>query len=101
MGPGFGMTLDAANNVWITSTSSNTISRFDTAGRPLSPPRGCWNFDGQLGEDAGELIATPSGDIWALDATGSKLVFLPQGDPAKGRLFCQNPGGNPLEFPAR
>ena len=39
-GPGFGLTLDAEGNVWATSFSGETISKFDKTGKPLSPPEG-------------------------------------------------------------
>src|ERR1022692_4055907 len=99
LGPGFGMTLDAEENVWITSTSSNTISKFDSKGKPLSPPDG-WNFGGRLGKMQG-IIAAPSGDIWALDATGSKIVHFPKGDPSEAQFLCENKLRNPLENPCK
>ena len=52
VGPGFGMTLDAADNVWITSTSSNTISRFDTSGTAAVTAAGL-EFRRPAREDAG------------------------------------------------
>ncbi len=53
-GPGFGLTLDANDNVWVTSFQAQTISKFDNTGNPLSPPGG-WNFNGQLGQMQGTL----------------------------------------------
>ena len=29
------------------------------------------------------IIVTPSGDVWALDFTNDKVVFMPKGDPAR------------------
>lgn len=98
-GPGFGLTLDAAENVWLTSFGANTISKFDKTGRPLSPPEG-WSFNGQLGQMQG-IIATPNGDIWAIDATKAQVVHLPKGDPSKGKLLCQNPSSDPLKNPCK
>lgn len=98
-GPGFGLTLDAEENVWLTSFGANTISKFDKNGKPLSPPKG-WNFNGQLGQMQG-IIATASGDIWAIDSTKAQVVHFPKGDPSKGKLLCQNPGSNPLDNPCK
>jgi sugar lactone lactonase YvrE len=96
-GPGFGLTLDADDNVWVTSFQAQTISKFDNTGKPLSPPEG-WNFNGQLGQMQG-IIVTPSGDVWALDTLKGQVVRFPKGDPSKGELFCQNKTGNPLKNP--
>ena len=41
LGPGFGLAIDAHDNAWTTSfAGNNTISLFDSSGKPLSPPRG-------------------------------------------------------------
>jgi hypothetical protein len=98
-GPGFGLTLDAQDRVWATSFQGNTISVFDKTGKPLSPRDG-YNFNGQLGSMQG-IIATPSGDIWAVDPIKSQLVHFPNGDPAKGELLCQNKGGDPFANPCK
>lgn len=99
LGPGFGLTLDAHDDVWITSTSSNTISKFDHAGKPLSPSQG-YNFNGQIDKMQG-IISTPGGDIWAIDTMKAQLVHLPHGDPAKGQVFCQNKTADPLKNPCK
>lgn len=98
-GPGFGLALDAQEHVWVTSFGSNTISKFDETGKPLSPPEG-WNFNGQLGQMQG-IIVTPGGDIWAIDSTKAQVVYLPKGDPSRGKLLCQNPGNDPLKNPCK
>ena len=97
MGPGFGLTLDADDNVWVSSFTGAGISKFDNSGKPLSPPTG-YTFNGQLGKMQG-IIATPNGDIWAFDATKMQVVRFPKGDPAKGELLMQNPTGDPLRNP--
>ena len=96
-GVGFGMTLDAQDNCWVTCYGSRTIAKFDKTGKPLSPPEG-YNFGGKLGLMQG-IIATPSGDIWALDLEHSLVVFMPKGDPAKGQLLFVNKTRNPKENP--
>ena len=96
-GPGFGLTLDAHENVWVNSFTGQNITKFDNAGKPLSPADG-WNFNGQLSQMQG-IIATPSGDIWALDTIKGQIVKLPQGDPSKPQFFCQNKTGDPLKNP--
>ncbi len=98
-GIGFGLAVDAGDNVWATTYGSKAIVRFDNSGRPLSPPEG-YNFNGQLGLMQG-IIATPNGDIWALDVEKSQLVHLPNGDAARGRILCQNRSGNPEDNPCR
>jgi hypothetical protein len=90
-GPGFGTAIDASDRVWITSTGSKTISLFDKDGTPLSPPQG-YDFGGRLGMVQG-IIVTPSGDVWALDFGNDQVIYMPKGDPTKGRLLCQAPAG--------
>jgi len=96
-GIGFGLALDADDNVWATCYGSKTIVKFDNNGKPLSPPEG-YNFNGQLGLMQG-IIVTPSGDVWALDLEKSQVVYLPKGDPAKGQLLLQGHSFDPLENP--
>ncbi len=76
---------------------SQNITRFDAAGKPLSPEDG-WGLNGQLGEMQGTIV-TASGDVWAVDQGKSQLVHLPQGDPAKARIYCQNRSKDPLDNP--
>ncbi len=97
MGPGFGLTLDAADNVWVSSFTGAGISKFDNSGKPLSPPEG-YTFNGQLGKMQG-IIATPNGDIWAVDATKMQVVRFPKGDTTKGELLMRNPTDDPLSNP--
>ncbi|MGD0188617.1 MAG: hypothetical protein ABSC25_25710 [Roseiarcus sp.] len=98
-GPGFGLTLDAADNVWVTSFQGNTISLFDNTGKPLSPPEG-WNFNGKLGQMQGIIVA-PNDDVWAVDTTNGQVVHFPKGDTTKGELVCQNTSGSPLKSPCK
>ena len=98
-GPGFGLTLDAQDNAWPTSFTGQNITKFDKNGKPLSPPEG-WNFNRQISQMQG-IIATPSGDIWALDLIKGQIVKLPQGDPSKVQFFCQNKTGDPLKNPCK
>jgi len=98
-GPGFGLTLDAQDNAWPTSFTGQNITKFDKSGKALSPPEG-WNFNRQISQMQG-IIATPSGDIWALDLIKGQVVKLPQGDPSKVQFFCQNKTGDPLKNPCK
>jgi DNA-binding beta-propeller fold protein YncE len=93
LGPGFGTAIDANDRVWATSTSGQTISLFDNSGKPLSPPEG-YNFGGKLRTMQG-VIVTPAGDVWALDFGDDKVVYMPGGDPAKAKFFCQSTDGQP------
>jgi DNA-binding beta-propeller fold protein YncE len=92
-GPGFGTAVDADGGVWVTSTTGKTISHFDNAGKPLSPPEG-YNFGGQLGEMQG-IIVTPTGDVWAADFGNDQLVYMPKGDPSQVKFFCRSTDGGP------
>ena len=92
-GPGFGTAIGADGKVWVDSTTGKTISVFDKNGKPLSPPTG-YNFNGQLGLMQGIIVA-PNGDVWALDFGKDQVVYLPQGDPSKGKILCQAPAGTP------
>ena len=92
-GPGFGTAIDANDRVWINSTSGKTISLFDKTGKPLSPPEG-YDFGGKLGFMQG-IIVTPSGDVWTVDFTNDRVVFMPKGDPSKAKFYCEAPAGTP------
>jgi hypothetical protein len=100
LGPGFGLAIDALDNVWTSSFAGNwTISLFDKSGKPLSPPEG-WNFDHKIGQLQGTIV-TPGGDIWVADTTESQLVHIPKGDPTKGEVLCHNPDIDPLKNPCK
>ena len=73
--------------MWFDSTSGKTISLFDHNGQPLSPPDG-YNFGGKLGFMQG-IIVTPSGDVWALDFTNDKVVYMPRGTRAKAKFYLR------------
>lgn len=93
MGPGFGTAIDVRDRVWMNSTGGRTMSLFDKNGKPLSPEEG-FNFGGKLGVMQG-VIVTPTGDVWALDFSDDKVVYLPKGDPSKVKFFCQSTDGKP------
>src|ERR1039458_8355382 len=69
-GPGFGLTLDAQENVWVNSFTGQNITKFDKTGKPLSPPEG-WSFNGQISQMQG-IIAAPNGDS-GLDRKSTRL----------------------------
>jgi hypothetical protein len=92
-GPGFGTAIDSKDRVWINSTSGKTMSLFDKNGKPLSPPEG-YNFGGEAGFMQG-VIVTPNGDVWAVDFSDDKVVYLPKGDPSKVKFYCQSTDGRP------
>ncbi|WP_410967238.1 hypothetical protein, partial [Salmonella sp. SAL4436] len=69
------------------------MSLFDKHGKPLSPDDG-FNFGGKLGVMQGVIVA-PNGDVWALDFSDDKVVYLPKGDPSKVKFFCQSTDGKP------
>ncbi len=98
-GIGFGLAIDAHDNVWGTTYGSKAIVKFDRTGKPLSPPDG-YTFGGKLGQMQG-IIVTPKGDVWALGVEKSEIIYLPQGDPAKVQFFCQNKTGDPLKNPCK
>jgi len=93
VGPGFGTAIDARDRVWMNSTGGRTMSLFDKNGKPLSPEEG-FNFGGKLGVMQGVIVA-PNGDVWALDFSDDKVVYLPKGDPSKVKFFCQSTDGKP------
>ncbi|BDG70448.1 hypothetical protein Rmf_03770 [Roseomonas fluvialis] len=99
-GPGFGTAIDRNGRVWINSTSGRTMSLFDRNGRPISPPQG-YDMGGRLGFMQGVMV-TPGGDVWALDFTNDRVVFMPQGDPGRARFFCEATDSRPnRESPCR
>jgi DNA-binding beta-propeller fold protein YncE len=94
--PGFGIAISADDKVWADSLDGKTISVFDRlTGQPLSPATG-YNFGGQLGAMQG-IIATPNGDIWALDSEHDQIVYLPKGDATKGRILGRTVKGKPVD----
>ncbi len=100
LGPGFGLAIDAHDNLWASSFGGNTtVSVFDHSGKPLSPPDG-YNFGGKISKMQG-VIATPAGDIWAIDTMNSQVVRFPSGDASKGEILCHNPGSDPLANPCK
>jgi streptogramin lyase len=95
-GPGFGIAIDAADRVWATSLGAKNISVFDLeTGTALSPETG-YDFGGQLGSMQG-IIATPNGDIWALDNEKDQIVYLAKGDATKGRILGRTVDGKPVD----
>jgi hypothetical protein len=96
-GIGFGLAIDAQDNVWGTCYGSKAIVKFDKTGKPLSPPEG-WTFGGKLGLMQ-QIIVAPNGDVWANDAENSQIVYLPKGDPQKVQFFFVNQSKDPLRNP--
>jgi streptogramin lyase len=96
-GVGFGVAIDAQDNIWVDGYASQNITKFDNSGKPLSPPDG-WTLDGKLGEMQG-IIVTPKGDIWAVDQGGNQLVHLPKGDASQARIYGHNNSKDPLANP--
>ena len=96
-GVGFGMAIDAQDNVWVDGYASQNITKFDNSGKPLSPPEG-WTLDGRLGEMQG-IIVTRTGDVWALDQGNNQLVYLPHGDPSQAKIYGQTKSKDPLKNP--
>ena len=82
-----GTAVDANDNAWFANYGSKSITVFDKNGKPLTPPDEV-TLNGQLGLMQG-IIATPSGDVWAVGISKNQLVFFPHGDPTKGRLICE------------
>ncbi len=94
-GGSFGLAVDAKDNAWFSTYGSHAIAVFDKNGKPLSPPEGI-TFNGRLGLMQG-IIATPSGDIWALCVTKSQLVYFPKGDINQGRIVCEGDSAEPCK----
>ena len=91
----FGAAVDAHDNAWFTTYGGHSIAVFDKNGKPLTPPEGI-TFDGRLGLMQGIIVA-PSGDVWALGASKSQLVYFPKGDLTKGRIVCEGASEEPCK----
>jgi hypothetical protein len=89
----FGAAVDAHDNAWFTTYGGHSIAVFDNDGKPLTPPEGI-TFGGRLGLMQG-IIVTPSGDVWALGASKSQLVYFPKGDLTKGQIVCEGASEEP------
>jgi streptogramin lyase len=83
----FGAAIDAKDNVWLSSYGGKSIAVFDQSGKPTTPPEGI-NFGHRLGLMQG-IIATPSGDVWALGLSKNQLLYFPKGDPTQGKIVCE------------
>jgi len=94
-GGSFGLAVDAKDNAWFSNYGSKSIAVFDKNGKPLSPPEGI-TFNGRLGLMQG-IIATPSGDVWALCISKSQLVYFPKGDVNQGRIVCEGDSAEPCK----
>ena len=91
----FGAAVDAYDNAWFTTYGGHSIAVFDKNGKPLTPAEGI-TFDGRLGLMQG-IIVTPSGDVWALGASRSQLIYFPKGDLTKGRIVCEGATEEPCK----
>jgi hypothetical protein len=94
-GGSFGAAVDAKDNAWFSTYGGKSIAVFDKNGKPLTPPEGI-TFNGQLGLMQG-IIATPSGDVWALGVSKRQLVHFPKGDWTKGRIVCEGDSAEPCK----
>jgi hypothetical protein len=94
-GGSFGAAIDAKDNAWFSTYGGKSIAVFDKNGKPLTPPEGI-TFNGQLGLMQG-IIATPSGDVWALGVSKRQLLYFPKGDWTKGRIVCEGDGAEPCK----
>ena len=91
----FGAAVDAHDRAWFTTYGGHSIAVFDKDGKPLTPPEGI-TFGGRLGLMQGIIVA-PSGDVWALGASKSQLVYFPKGDLTKGRIVCEGASEEPCK----
>jgi hypothetical protein len=94
-GGSFGAAVDARDNAWFSTYGGKSIAVFDKNGKPLTPPEGI-TFNGQLGLMQG-IIATPSGDVWALGISKRQLLHFPGGDWTKGRIVCEGDSAEPCK----
>src|SRR5262245_23669640 len=91
----FGAAVDVKDNAWLSSYGSKSIAVFDKNGKPLTPPGGI-TFNGQLGLMQG-IIATPSGDVWALGVSKRQLLYFPKGDWTRGQIVCEGDSAEPCK----
>ena len=94
-GGSFGAAVDAQDNAWFSTYGGHSIAVFDKNGKPLTPPEGI-TFDGKLGLMQG-IIATPSGDLWALGISKRQLLHFPKGDWTKGQIVCDGDSAEPCK----
>src|SRR5262249_10027243 len=94
-GASFGAAVDAKDNAWFSTCGGRAIAVFNKNGKPLTPPEGI-TFNGQLGLMQG-IIATPSGDVWALGVSKRQLIHIPKGDWTKGRIVCEGDSAEPCK----
>ena len=94
-GGSFGAAVDAKDNAWFPTYGGKSVAVFDKTGKPVTPPDGV-TFDGRLGLMQG-VIATPSGDVWALGLSKNQLVLFPKGDPSRAKLLCEGDKDEPCK----
>jgi hypothetical protein len=91
----FGAAVDANDNAWFSNYGGKSIAVLDKNGKPLTPQEGI-TFNGRLGLMQG-IIATPSGDVWALGISKRQLLHFPKGDWTKGRIVCEGDNAEPCK----
>jgi len=94
-GGSFGGAVDAHDNAWFGNYGGKSIAVFDKNGKPVTPPEGI-TLDGRLGLMQG-IIATPTGDVWAVGIDKNQLVYFAKGDPTKGQLVCEGNEAEPCK----
>src|SRR5499426_1871913 len=98
--------FDSEGNLWVGDNFTvgwqgqdafwqGNATKFNQNGKPLTPPDGI-TFNGQLGLMQG-IIATPSGDVWALGVSKRQLLHFPKGDWTKGRIVCEGDSAEPCK----
>jgi hypothetical protein len=91
----FGTAVDANDNAWLANYGGKSIAVFEKSGKPLTPPEGI-TFNGRLGLMQG-IIATPSGDVWALGVSKRQVLLFPKGDWTKGQIVCEGDSAEPCK----
>ena len=79
-----GIAIDSAGSIWLGNVAANSISRFDTSGKPLSPPAGI--HSGRIKHPQG-IAVDLCGNIWIANGDTESLTKFPSGDPNRAVVF--------------
>jgi streptogramin lyase len=79
-----GVVIDPAGTVWLGNAAGNSISRFDAAGKALSPPEGF--RAGRVKRPQG-IAADACGNLWIANGGTETITEYPAGDPTRAVVF--------------
>lgn len=81
-GPGWGTAVDQRGRIWLANFAGDSVSVFDSDGRPLSPPGGYTR--GGYSRPQG-LAIDQRGNVWVANFGNDSVTLIPGGRPQDAR----------------